>query len=244
MTDNFIAKLCKYIKSSWRELLTIVVVALADLISKNIVQAAMTIGQDIVLIPGLLHFTYVLNTKAAYGSAFGLEKLFGEDGVITFFIVLTIVALIIFGYLLWRFKNRNLLARISFALIIGGAFGNLVDRMVLRAVRDFIRLELFGVSVFGCFNIADMALVIGVILFALYFIFFFDKDEKRLEKQNSVPAQPGACDAVKSIGSDGAAAEADNNAAVGEELKAVGFSDLSDAVKTEAEPDKNDDTDR
>ena len=181
---KFFSTLLAYIKQARCELLVVVIVAAVDLLSKNIVQSSMYLGQEITVIPGLLYFKYLLNDKAAYGNAFGLEKIFGEDGVITFFIVLTVIALIVFGYVMWRFRNRNLLVRVSLGLIMGGAFGNLVDRMVLRMVRDFICISVFGIEPFGSFNVADMALVFGVILFAAYFIFLFDKDEKRLTDKN------------------------------------------------------------
>lgn len=185
---KFFSTLLAYIKQAWRELLVVVIVAALDLVSKNIVQSSMDLGQEIAVIPGFLYFRYLLNNKAAYGNAFGLEKVFGEDGVITFFIVLTVIALIVFGYIMWRFRNRNLLVRVSLGLIMGGAFGNLVDRMVLRMVRDFICISAFGIEPFGSFNVADMALVFGVILFAVYFVFLFDKDEKRLANKISAAA--------------------------------------------------------
>ena len=182
MTDTFLKKFAAYLKSARFELIAIVVIAALDLISKNIVEATMELGQRIAVIPGFLYFYYIHNTKAAYGSAFGLEKIFGEDGVINFFIVLTVIALVAFGYLMWCFRNRHILSRLSIAFIIGGAFGNLVDRIALRAVRDFINIKIGDFAPFGSFNIADMALVFGVIMFAVYFLFFFDRDEKKLKR--------------------------------------------------------------
>lgn len=190
MKNNFFLKFYGYLRCAWRELLVIVLIGIADLASKNIVNATMQLGgPSVAVIPGLLYFDYVMNDGAAYSQSFGLEKLVGKDGVVPCFIALTIVALIIFAFFLWHVRKRHFVVRLSLAMIIGGAFGNLVDRIVLGAVRDFIRLQLFGFSPFGCFNIADMALVFGVIIFAIYFLFMFDKDDKRLEKEKQSGAE-------------------------------------------------------
>ena len=67
----------------------------------------------------------------------------------------------------------------------------MVDRIVLRYVRDFIQIEIAGFSPFGIFNIADVALVFGVIMFFAYFIFYFDKDEKALKKATNATESSG-----------------------------------------------------
>lgn len=203
---NIFKKIWTYLKYAKKELIVIFVIAILDLVSKNIVDSTMYLGQTITLIPGLLYFTYVRNTRAAYSMSFGLEKLFGESGVMTFFIIMTIVAIIVFAFFLVFLRRRMFMLRLALGMIIGGAFGNLVDRMLWGSVRDFIRLDFFGYSLFGCFNIADMALVFGVILFIVYILFFFDKDDKRLKQNASGAKTDGTiCDNIEnqdSIGND------------------------------------------
>lgn len=197
MKDNFFAKLWSYLKYAWRELLAIVVVAVVDLVSKNVVESTMTEGQKITVIPGLFSFYFTYNEKAAYSFAFGLDKVLTPNQLINFFVVITIIALIAFFFILWIFRKRNPLVRVALGMIIGGAFGNLVDRMVLRKVRDFLCLTVFGKDIFGSFNVADMALVFGVILFAIYFIFLFDKDEEKLKEAKKACASPNGVESAE-----------------------------------------------
>ncbi|MDD7158731.1 MAG: signal peptidase II [Firmicutes bacterium] len=182
MKGSFFISTWKYLKSAWRELVTIVAVLVVDLVSKSIVEKNMTEGQTLTLIPGLFSFRFSYNDKAAYSMAFGLEKVLTQDQIITFFIITTIIALLAFSFVLWWLRSRNLISRIAIALIIGGAIGNLVDRIAIRKVRDFLCLTVFGKEIFGSFNVADAALSIGVVLVAVYLIFFFDKDEEKLKK--------------------------------------------------------------
>jgi signal peptidase II len=97
----------------------------------------------------------------------------------------------LFGFILYHLRNRKLWARIAFALIIGGAIGNLYDRMAFSMVRDFIRIVYFGMDIpflggtgFAIFNLADSCLVIGVIMYVVYVLFMETKDREALEKAN------------------------------------------------------------
>ncbi|MCH5163658.1 MAG: signal peptidase II [Clostridiales bacterium] len=148
-----------------------------DLVSKTIVEHTMELGQTVAVIPKLLNFSYTVNTRAAFGSDFGLGKLLGDSGVMIFFIIVTLLAVGFFGYLLFKKPKKGMLYRISFALIIAGALGNLYDRAFLSGVRDFIQfeylgLEIFGSTTFAIFNIADVCVVVGTVMLLVYFIFF------------------------------------------------------------------------
>ena len=182
-----------YIKEARVELLVLVGLFILDLITKALVARFMYLGESIQLIPNFLYITYVRNTRAAFGSAFGLENILSDDAIRIIFLIVTVVAMGVFFYLLVRVRKRHLLMRLAFAMIISGALGNFYDRLVLHFVRDFIefkflgcKLPLLGTS-FPVFNIADSALTVGVVLFIVYFIVFF-KDTPE-EQPKVAPAQ-------------------------------------------------------
>jgi signal peptidase II len=149
-------------------------------------------GETVVLIPNFLEFYFTYNTAAAFSFDFGLGQAIGQDGVMIVFIVTTFLSLGLFGFVMYKLKNRRLWARICFALIIGGAIGNLYDRMAFSMVRDFIRIVYFGLEIpnlgssFAVFNIADSCLVIGVIMFIVYVLFLETKDKARIKAINDV----------------------------------------------------------
>ena len=181
-------KVWAYCKIARMELIVFAALLVLDLVTKQIIEATMYEGETIVLIPNFLNFTFVYNELAAFGSAFGLENLIGPQAVRVIFIIITFIALGIFGYFLWRNRGKNKLCRASLAMILAGALGNLVDRLFIGKVRDFVEIVFFGCDVpllgesFAIFNIADAALVVGVILFLVYFIFMYrepkDEDEE------------------------------------------------------------------
>ena len=181
-------KVWAYCKIARMELIVFAALLVLDLVTKQIIEATMYEGETIVLIPNFLNFTFVYNELAAFGSAFGLENIIGPQAVRVIFIIITFIALGIFGYFLWRNRGKNKLCRASLAMILAGALGNLVDRLFIGKVRDFVEIVFFGCDVpllgesFAIFNIADAALVVGVILFLVYFIFMYrepkDEDEE------------------------------------------------------------------
>lgn len=173
----------RYIKHAKIELLVLVGVFVLDLVTKALIDKFMYVGQSIELIPSFLYITYVRNTKAAFGSAFGLEKLLGDEAIRIIFLVITVLAVGVFCYLLYRLRKRHILMRLAIALIIAGALGNFFNRLCLHYVRDFVEFVFFGCKLpllgesFPVFNVADMGLTIGEILFLIYFIAIY-KDPK------------------------------------------------------------------
>ena len=108
------------------------------------------------------------NTGAAWGIMSGQT--------ITLIIVscVMIISLFIYNYFV---KNKNVLYCIGFGFIIGGALGNLFDRIFLNYVRDFIFLDFF--PTFPIFNLADSFLCVGTVLLAVFIIFFSNKKETK-----------------------------------------------------------------
>jgi len=121
-----------------------------DQITKFLIRSLMTKGQSIALIPNILHITYVQNT----GSAFGLFQ--NTVGILIWF------SLIVLGLLFYFYDKMNFIPR---TLIIAGVIGNLLDRIFLKYVVDFVDFRIWP-----AFNVADSCLSIGVILLIIYII--------------------------------------------------------------------------
>jgi len=114
------------------------------------------------LIPGVLNLTHVRNTGVAFG-LFASQGMTGGSWLLT---VLGIAALTAVGVYFWFAPSRDRLLLIALALVVGGAVGNLIDRVSSGAVTDFIDVYL-GLHHWPSFNIADSAISIGIALMAL-----------------------------------------------------------------------------
>lgn len=136
-------------------LIIIFVLLLLDQISKVIINNTMQVGESIPIIGSFFKFLYVQNTGAAW-------SLF--DGYKVFLLVISIFSICFFIYLYKdiSFSNKKTYS-ISLSIMIAGALGNFIDRLLFGYVRDFI--DFFGTA-FPVFNVADMCLVIGIIIFA------------------------------------------------------------------------------
>ncbi len=179
----------EYIKKAKIEYLVIILAIVVDLVTKAVIQANMKEGETVVLIPTFLEFYFTYNKAAAFSFDFGMGGVLGQQGVTVVFIITTFLSIGLFGFILYKLRNRKLWARIAFALVIGGAIGNLYDRMAFSMVRDFIRIVYFGYDIpylgrsFAVFNIADACLVVGVIMYIVYVLFMETKDKKSLESK-------------------------------------------------------------
>ena len=201
---RFLRAAWEYIKQARMELLILAGAVILDLVSKAIVDAAMDEYDSVTLIPKFLHITYIHNDAAAFGSSFGLDKVLGQSGVMILFIVISFAAVGLFGYFMYRNRGKSKFSRVAYALIIGGAIGNLVDRLAFGYVRDFIQFQYFGLTIFGSeyfaiFNFADSALCIGVVLFAVYYIFIYKEPPKTVAGTESVEAVNDASDGDQSV---------------------------------------------
>jgi len=127
-----------------------------DRLSKLFVSDLLVYGESLPIIRNVLHMTMVHNTGIAFG--------FFKDQGITFIIIpIVAVVLLVFNIYYYR-QNNEALSRtyiVAFSLILGGAIGNLIDRIVYGHVIDFIDFRVWPV-----FNIADSAITIGAILIA------------------------------------------------------------------------------
>lgn len=136
--------------------------------------------ETVTWISHVLEFKYVENPGAAWGMLEGKQ---------IFFFLITIVALGIFGYLFTKsdFKKKKVYS-LAVAFLIAGTLGNAIDRLFLSYVIDFIHvpfltyiLKIVGLANFY-FNIADLALTVGVVL-VMVDIFFLEPKRNRKEKE-------------------------------------------------------------
>lgn len=143
------------------EFIIIVVGLVLDRITKLWSKDALQDKNDIVVIKDFFGFTYTENRGAAF-SIFQ-NKVF-------FLAVITSIVILVMIYYLIKLRKDSILVRLSLSLIIGGAIGNLIDRIYYGYVVDFIMFHYKDVYTFPIFNIADIMVVIGTGLLALYII--------------------------------------------------------------------------
>ncbi len=131
-----------------------------DLKTKDIVNTKIK-DQSIPVIENLLNFTYVENHAIAFGMFKGLDEKYRMP--LIFFLPLMTT---LFGfYLAWRLRDATFSILLPLFLIIGGAYGNILDRAFNGYVTDFVHVQFFPYV----FNVADILVNIGVILLLLQF---------------------------------------------------------------------------
>jgi signal peptidase II len=126
------------------------------------VRAMLPLHESVSIVPGLVDFTHVRNTGAAFGILNAADFPF-KTAVIA---VIATAALIGVGLYAASLAHHQLVARIGLALIIGGAAGNLLDRLIAGSVVDFVDVYWHGYH-FWAFNVADSAITIGVAVMIL-----------------------------------------------------------------------------
>src|ERR1700722_8384974 len=149
-------------KLPWLLLISAVIIV-ADRITKTVVASHVALGEGITVIPGFLRITHWLNEGAAF-------SLFADSaspnavrwGLIAFSAIAAVAVLIA----LIRLGSRFTLATIALALVLGGAIGNLHDRIAYGSVVDFIEVHIFGYH-WPDFNVADSSIVVGACLLLL-----------------------------------------------------------------------------
>lgn len=148
-------------------------VLVVDQVTKHIVLTQLSVGEMWNPVPFLMSFirvTHVTNTGAAFG-------MFREYGVF-FAIVAVVVVIGIIGFYRYLPPRQGWL-RVSLGLQLGGALGNLLDRIRLGSVVDFIDFRIWP----AVFNLADTAIVVGVAILAFYLLFTNQEDESAARQQ-------------------------------------------------------------
>jgi signal peptidase II len=144
-----------------------ILIVIADKLTKYLAVEFLMDKKPIVLINNLIELHFVKN----YGAAFGIMQ-----NQRWLFIVITIIVLLAIIIFIIRANDRlHILTKISLGSLLGGASGNLIDRIRLTYVVDFIKVDLGRLYDFPVFNIADIFIVIGTILLVL--LILFDRHE-------------------------------------------------------------------
>ncbi|MBI0578421.1 MULTISPECIES: signal peptidase II [Bacillaceae] len=150
-------------------LIAIFVIVL-DQITKWLIVSKMHFGESITIIENFLYITSHRNRGAAWGIL---------QGQMWLFYVITLVVIIALIYYLQKAAKGKWLLGVSLSFMLGGAIGNFIDRVIRKEVVDFIHTFIFGYN-FPVFNIADSALVIGVILLMISML----RDERESKEKS------------------------------------------------------------
>ncbi len=142
-----------------------------DIITKNIIKAKMELYSSISVIDGFFNIVYVLNPGAAFSILHDMNESYRQ----LFFVSITIIAIFIILYIFIQEKSK--VSIIGFALILSGAIGNLIDRIYLGKVVDFLDFY-YSSYHFPAFNIADSCITIGVALIIIDMLFINKKSHK------------------------------------------------------------------
>lgn len=137
-------------------LLIAIIVVVTDQMSKYYIESHMHLGMSIPVIENIFHITYVLNPGAAFGML---------EHRTSFFIVVALLLVAAVIYFYPRIPSGHLLLRTGIGLQVGGAIGNVIDRVKTGYVIDF-----FDFRIWPVFNIADMAIVggVGIIILSVF----------------------------------------------------------------------------
>ena len=131
---------------------TLIFIAI-DICSKLVVNKYLSINESIKIINNFINITHVRNTGVAW-------SLFNNQTIL----VLIVSIIVIIGIILYIKNNKptNNVEKLSYSLILGGAIGNLIERLIYGYVTDFIDIKIFNYN-YPIFNLADTFIVIGVI---------------------------------------------------------------------------------
>lgn len=136
-------------------ILTAFLICVLDQAVKWFVQTSMTLGESIPLIPHVFHLTYIINPGAAFGILADQRW---------FFLAIVGVLFILFFIYRNRIPKRPVYFPVAVGMLLGGALGNGIDRVRIEGVVDF-----FDFRIWPIFNVADIAICVGVGLIVFYF---------------------------------------------------------------------------
>lgn len=129
---------------------TALIIAFLDQLTKFLVRKNFQLNESVPVIKNVFHLTYVTNTGAAFSIFQGFNL---------FFIIFLVIVVGVVIYYLKHIKENEKLMQFAVGLLLGGTIGNLIDRVSIGAVTDFLDFRIWPV-----FNIADSAISVSVVL--------------------------------------------------------------------------------
>lgn len=155
-----------------------------DQLTKWLITVNMAVGDGVEIIEGVIRFKYITND----GMAFGML-----DNHRWVFMVASSVAIVgVFVYMCMKHKQADKLLFLALSMFVGGGIGNMIDRVLLGYVIDFVDFYAFGSIWQWVFNVADAFVCIGGVLLIIYFINEIIKDSKSHKKQGENSAADDA----------------------------------------------------
>ena len=155
-------------------LLIAVAVLAFDRFTKWIVATRLSLHDGIPVVPGFFRIVHVENP----GAAFGLFAASSSQWRLTLLILFSLLALVIVGVLLWKNSHMVSATGTALSLILGGALGNLWDRVIAGHVTDFLEFHV-GSYYWPSFNIADSAIVVGALLLVADILFAKNPEQQK-----------------------------------------------------------------
>jgi len=152
------------------------VVFALDRWTKSLISAHFVPGESAIVIPHLLWWTYVQNTHGAFG-------MFGSQPLLL--IGLALAVLVLFAYAFRDAVRASLVVRMAFGAIVGGAAGNIIDRIQHQYVVDFIDFKTIWPNVF---NVADSCITVGV---AVLILASLRADQTPRSERSTLPSRTG-----------------------------------------------------
>lgn len=140
------------------EVTVVLIIVALDQLTKLLVRAEIPVHGSVPVIPGLLNLVHVRNTGAAFGFLNAVEFPY-KSAVVALVATAALAGIALYAA---RISSHARLARVGLALILGGAIGNLIDRLALGSVVDFVDVIIAGWH-FWAFNVADSAITFGVV---------------------------------------------------------------------------------
>ena len=163
--------------------LVILISVLVDQLTKQLVVMNLEVGESVDLIPGVLRFTYVQNEGAAFG------MLADQRWV---FMIISMVAIAGMFFYLWKFRPDSKIACCAIALIVGGGIGNMIDRIYLTYVIDFIDFCAFPKLWVWVFNVADACVCVGAGALMIWCVVAMIRESKNPQKNKKKKSEEAA----------------------------------------------------
>ena len=147
-----------------------------DQASKWLVVLFLDRAQPFEVIPGVFRFTYVENRGAAFGML---------DDQRWVFLILSTLGILAFLFYLWKFRPKSVLGCLALCFVIGGGIGNMIDRISLGYVIDFLDFCAFPTLWYWVFNVADSFVCVGAGMMVLWLIMETVRESKAKKSEEN-----------------------------------------------------------